>query len=82
MLRSEKQVGSFLNKPPEVLKATVAPDASDDDRAASLHAGLALSFNENAAVILGDINHSVLESLGKTVNEVPRVMLKEPSGGE
>jgi hypothetical protein len=59
------------------LDATVVSDASGENLAASLDAGLAPVFGEDAAVVLGDANHSVLKMLGNTLNEVPRVSLRE-----
>ncbi|MEM7316979.1 MAG: protein kinase, partial [Planctomycetota bacterium] len=40
-------------------------------------AGLALSLNREEVVVLGDANHSVLKMLRNTLNEVPRVSLRE-----
>ena len=45
--------------------------------AEALDAGLAPAFGEDVAVVLGDANHSVLKMLSNTLNEVPRVSLRE-----
>ncbi|MEM0926343.1 MAG: serine/threonine-protein kinase [Planctomycetota bacterium] len=52
----------------------------DAQRTASLDAGLATAFDEQEAVVLGRSDHSVLSSLGETV-DVRRVSLRE-TGGE
>ena len=56
-----KQANSFLDKPPVELDATFVSDASGENLAASLDAGLAPVFGEDSAVVLGDANHSVLK---------------------
>ncbi|MFK8110981.1 MAG: WD40 repeat domain-containing serine/threonine protein kinase, partial [Rubripirellula sp.] len=78
LLQSDQQAGSFLQKPAPGLEATIAPDTAGEDRSASLSAGLATAFSVNDAVVLGDANHSVLKMLGNTLDEVPRVSLREP----
>ncbi len=77
LLREHENAGSFLEKPPAELEETIVPDASGENLAASLDAGLAQAFGEDAAVVLGDANHSVLKMLGNTISEVPRVSLRE-----
>lgn len=59
------------------LEATILPDESCDKLAASLDAGLTTAFGSEAAIVIGDANHSVLSALGNTLNEVPRVSLRE-----
>lgn len=77
LLQSDEQAGSFLDTPPAELDATLLTDASGNNLAASLDAGLAPAFSEDAAVVIGDANHSVLKMLGNTLNEVPRISLRE-----
>ena len=79
LLAAFAEESQFLEQPAVGLAETIAPDACQDNRAASLDAGLALSFDGEAAVVLGDANHSVLRALGNTLNEVPRVSLREPA---
>jgi hypothetical protein len=77
LLREHEEANSFLDKPPVELDATVFSDASRENLSASLDAGLAPAFGDDAAVVLGDADHSVLKMLGNTLNEVPRVSLRE-----
>ena len=77
LLQSDQHAGSFLEKPAPGLEATIARSAAKDNRYASLDAGLSTAFSVHAAVVLGDANHSVLKMLGNTLDEVPRVSLRE-----
>lgn len=77
LLQSDGVEDSFLEKPAPGLDPTIVPGTTPDDRAASFGAGLALSFDGESAVVVGDANHSVLKMLGNTINEVPRVSLRE-----
>jgi tetratricopeptide (TPR) repeat protein/tRNA A-37 threonylcarbamoyl transferase component Bud32 len=74
MLASHQVAGSFLEQPAPELEVTVLPGG---DLAAALEAGLAPAFSEGEAVVVGGANHSVLKSLGNTVTEVPKVVLRE-----
>ena len=76
LLASDAQAGSFLEKPPEELDRTLLTDSAAENRAASLEAGLASAFDANEAVVMGDAGHSVLKSLGQTI-DVPHVLLRE-----
>ncbi|WP_315857105.1 WD40 repeat domain-containing serine/threonine protein kinase [Stieleria neptunia] len=76
LLRQHDEASGFLETPVLGLDPTLLPDASGD-RAASLDAGLATAFSVNDAVLMGDANHSVLKMLGNTLDEVPRVSLRE-----
>ena len=77
LLQSDQHAGSFLEKPAPGLEDTIVPDASGENRSASLDAGFATAFSQDDAVVIGDANHSVLKTLGNTLNEVPRVSLRE-----
>ncbi len=82
LLKKHQDAHSFLEQPAEGLDATFLSDVSANGRAASLEAGLATAFNQNAAVVIGNAGHSVLRSLGQTV-DVPAVMLREsPTQGD
>lgn len=81
LLKSDEQVGSFLDKPPAEFEVTLLLDSDDGDRAVSLDAGLASAFRQGEAVVIGNAGHSVLKSLGKTV-PVPQVVLRDAEGGE
>lgn len=77
MLVSHDAAGSFLEQPAPGLDRTVVGPLADEARAALLDAGLALSLGREAAVVLGDANHSVLKMLSNTLNKVPHVSLRE-----
>ncbi|MAR11564.1 MAG: hypothetical protein CL681_16600 [Blastopirellula sp.] len=76
LLQSNDQVGSFLEQPAPGVEASVAPIERDNIPTA-LDAGLALAFGEDASVVIGDANHSVLRSIYHTIDEVPRVSLRQ-----
>ncbi len=71
MLAIQSKVGSFMEKPAAALNGMVDLDLK------ILDAGLTAGLKENQAVVIGSQNHSVLKSLGQTLNDVPRVMLRE-----
>ena len=75
MLAAQGQIGSFLEQPAAELGATMIGE-SHPDLAAALEAGLAPAFGENAAMVIGNNGHSVLKSLGATI-DVPHVALRE-----
>ena len=81
LLAAFDEESQFLEQPAPGLDDTIAPDSSRDHRAASLDAGLALSFDDEKAVFLGNANHSVLRSIGNSVDEVPRVTLRDSETG-
>ncbi|MEO1528085.1 MAG: protein kinase, partial [Planctomycetota bacterium] len=62
----------------ETLDQTVDLEPAEGDFSASLNAGLAATFCEESAVVVGNTNHSVLKSMSATLAEVPRVSLREP----
>ena len=76
LLHADKQAKTFLERPPADLGETLLAGPETPDRAASLEARLAASFGQDAAVVIGNAGHSVLKSLGQTL-DVPRVMLRE-----
>ena len=76
LLRSHQQAGSFLEMPAPELEATILSGMASQERAASLDAGLAAAFPADAAVVLGDANHSVLKALSKTIH-MTSVVLRE-----
>ena len=78
LLQSDQHAGSFLEKPVPGLDATIARDAAEESRSGSLDAGLATAFSVSDAVVLRDANPSVLKMLGNTLDEVPRVSLRDP----
>ncbi|AMV20686.1 protein kinase domain-containing protein [Planctomyces sp. SH-PL14] len=78
LLRSHEAAGSFLDRPAGDLAETILEEPGARERDASLHAGLAVPAD--TAVVLGDVGHSVLISLGRTV-ELPRVALRESTDG-
>ena len=69
LLASDAQAGSFLDRPPIELEATLAR---------TLEAGLASAFRKEDAVAIGSQGHSVFKSLGDTV-KLSRVVLREPT---
>ncbi len=76
LLRSHEQAGSFLDHPAPELERTILQD-TPDDLTNVLESGLARTFPEGAAVVIGSASHSVMKSLGKTVGSVPQVLLRE-----
>ena len=77
LLQRHEEADRFLENPAPGLQPTIATDASGGNRAAALGAGLASAFTANDAVVLGDANHSVLKMLDNTINEIPRISLRE-----
>lgn len=76
LLSNQEDVGSFLEQPPAEFGATILTGPDGGDRAAALEAGLAASFDQEEAVVVGNAGHSVLRVLGQTV-DMPRVALRE-----
>ena len=76
LLASHEQAGSFLDKPPAELEATILHDMSGQSLAASLDAGLAPAFAHDKAVVIGSAGHSVLKAMGQAI-DIPRVVLRE-----
>ena len=54
LLREHDQVGGFLEKPAMRIDPDNASESSGDNLAASLEAGLAPAFGEDAAVVVGN----------------------------
>ncbi len=63
LLRRHEQANGFLEQP--AVEATI------------MRAGLAPAFTEDEAVVIGNAGHSVLKSLGQTIDGVPRVVLRD-----
>lgn len=78
LIRRHEEAQDFLEHPPTSLGGSPVDRATDQDRAASLEAGLAAAFGADDAVIVGSPAHSVLKILGKTI-DLPRVVLREES---
>ncbi|MHB0960024.1 MAG: WD40 domain-containing protein [Pirellulaceae bacterium] len=78
LLRRHEQASSFLERPAAEFGETIFPDASGDNLAASLQAGLAPAFGKDKAVVLGSVGHSVLKVLRHTM-DIPHVVLREPT---
>ena len=78
LLAAFHEESQFLEKPAQGLAPTIAPDISREDLAISMDAGFAATFGDKSAVVVGNTNHSVLKSIGATLNQVPRVSLREP----
>jgi tRNA A-37 threonylcarbamoyl transferase component Bud32 len=72
MLAIQSKVGSFMENPPVSFAGTIDLDKK------ILDAGLTAGLREDHAVVIGSANHSVLKSLSRTLNEMPRVMLRDP----
>lgn len=62
LLRRHEQANRFLEQP--AVEATI------------MEAGLAPAFTEDEACVLGNTDHSVLKSIGQTIDGVPRIMLR------
>ncbi len=78
LLVAYAEESQFLEQPAPEMGATIIGQA-EGDLAASMEAGLAPAFGDEAAVVIGDANHSVLRSLSNSLSEVPRVSLRESS---
>lgn len=76
LLESHKQAASFLEKPPAGIDATVAQNLPE-----VMQAGLAPAFHLDEAVVVGNVNHSVMKALANTLDEVPSVSLRESDAG-
>ncbi len=76
LLESDRDAGGFLEKPHAELEGMASHESAEQNRAASLGAGLASAFSLNKAVVVGGASHSVLRSLDQTV-DVPGVALRE-----
>ena len=76
LLASHEQAESSLEQPAAALEATFLTSPDAGDRAAALEAGLAATFAEDAAVVIGNAGHSVLNVLGATI-DMTRVVLRE-----
>ena len=76
LLRRHEQAGDFLEQPPAEFEAPIIPDISSQDRAKALQAGLAAAFADNEAFVIGNSGHSVLTSLGQSI-QVPHIVLRE-----
>ena len=68
LLQRHAEANSFLEKPAPGLEATILPNSSRENLAQSLEAGLAASFGEEEAVVIGRPDHSVLKTLGQTID--------------
>ena len=77
LLQKHEAAGSFMEKPAPGLDETIIPATSGNNLAAALDAGLSAAFGKDAAVVLGDMNHSVLTMLSGSIGKVPRVALRE-----
>ena len=78
LLAAFLEESQFLEQPAQGLAPTIAPENAREDLAISMNAGFAATFGDESAVVFGNTNHSVLKSLGATLNQVPRVSLREP----
>ena len=71
LLESHREAGSFLEQPADGVGRTIDFDPD------VLEAGLSATFGADAAVVIGNAGHSVLKSFGKTLPDVPQVMLRD-----
>ena len=76
LLAAYAEESQFLEQPAPELEATFISRVPDGNLAAAMEAGLAAAFGEDAAVVIGNAGHSVLNALGVTV-DMPRVVLRE-----
>ena len=68
LLASHRAAGSFLEKPAQELEGTISHDLGGQNLAASLRAGFAPAFREGEAIVVASAGHSVLQSLGQSMN--------------
>lgn len=79
LLASDEVAGSFLEKPPAELGATIFINNSAEQRAAALEAGSASAHGNEQSLVPGSSGHSVLISLSQTM-DIPSVSLREAEG--
>lgn len=70
MLASHEKLGSCLEKPPAEAQETIIGQ-SEEDLATSMEAGLVPAFGDEAAIVIGDANHSVQRSCSKFDTAAP-----------
>ena len=68
LLDSHQAAGSFLEKPPQELERVLSHDLAGQNLAAAIEAGFAPAFREGEAIVVASAGHSVLESLGQSMN--------------
>ena len=78
LLAAFLEESQFLEQPAPALEQTVDFGSDGKDLVASLDAGLAATFGDESAVVIGNTNHSVLKSMSATLDEVPRISLRAP----
>ena len=71
MLAIQSKVGSFMERPAVAFEGAIDLDKK------ILDAGLTAGLREDQAVVIGSANHSVLKSLSRTLENVPRVLLRD-----
>jgi len=76
LLQAHQQAGSFLERPLPEYEVTILGEVSNPDRAEALEAGLAATFPEDQAVVIGHAGHSVLNNLRRTM-ALPGVALRD-----
>jgi len=77
LLKSHEEAGDLLDSLTSDLRAALIDAVEGNHRAHALEAGFAAAFTGEQAVVLGDGNHSVLKSLGKTVANFRPIELRE-----
>lgn len=76
LIASHEKASRFLEQPPAAFEATVVHEIPESDRTGAFEGGLAATFTEGDAVVIGPAGHSVFKSLGRDGN-FPRVALRE-----
>jgi WD40 repeat protein/serine/threonine protein kinase len=75
--KTHEESGSELEQPAPELQGTLLEAPLNPDRAGALQAGLAAAFSEDQSVVIGSAGQSVLKRLGKVIDNVPRVALRD-----
>ena len=79
MIEKHQQASDFLEQPAPGLDETLAVDLSRENLTAALDAGLAAAFEDDAALVIGNADHSALRSIHNSLAELPQVSLREPT---
>ncbi len=77
LLNLHVEESQFLEHPVPGQEAKLLSGKSGDNLAAALQTGLAPTSSQHEAVVVGAANHSVLKSLGHSVTEFARVVLRQ-----
>ena len=78
LLAAFLEESQFLEQPAPALEQTVDFGSDGKDLVASLDAGLAATFGDESAVVIGNTNHSVLKSMSATLTRFQEFHFARP----